>query len=109
MIFVVKQSQEKIVSGRHLFLDIHSLFFCLEYLDSYFEIYLGEQLNDGQIIFEVPNLVTLNVRCIKTEQDGFGSFNLELKREIKLPNGAKLNNISHSIDNGVLFIQVPFQ
>jgi HSP20 family molecular chaperone IbpA len=74
-----------------------------------FEIYLGEQLNDGQIIFEVPNLVTLNVRCIKTEQDGFGSFNLELKREIKLPNGAKLNNISHSIDNGILFIQVPFQ
>jgi HSP20 family molecular chaperone IbpA len=74
-----------------------------------FEIYLGEQLNDGQIIFEVPNLVTLNVRCIKTEQDGFGSFNLELKREIKLPNGAKLNNISHSIDNGILFIQVPFK
>ena len=76
-----------------------------------FEIYLGEQLKDGQIIFEVPNLVTLNVRVIKTETDNFGSINLELKREIKLPHGAKLNNINHNIDSSTatLHIQVPLK
>ena len=50
-----------------------------------YEVYLGDQLKDGQIIFEVPNAITLNVRVIKTESDDQGSFNLELKREIKLP------------------------
>lgn len=76
-----------------------------------FDIYLGDQLKDGQIIFEVPNFVTLNVRVIKTETDSFGTYNLELKREIKLPNGAKLNNINHNIDSTTcnLHIQVPFK
>lgn len=76
-----------------------------------FDVYLGEQLKDGQIIFEVPNLVTLNVRVIKTDSDSFGSANLELKREIKLPHGAKLNNINHNIDSSTatLHIQVPLK
>jgi hypothetical protein len=76
-----------------------------------FEVYLGDQLKDGQIIFEVPNLVTLNVRVIKTETDEQGSFVLELKRELKLPMGAKLNNINHGIDNSTnyLLIQVPLK
>ena len=76
-----------------------------------FEVHLGEQLKDGQIIFEVPNLVTLNVRVIKTETDENGSFVLELKREIKLPVSAKLNNINHGIDNSTnnLLIQVPLR
>jgi len=74
-----------------------------------YEIYLGNELKDGQVIFEVPNKTTLNIRIIKNGSDSNGDFNLELKREIRLPSGAKLNNIDHGVDSRTkqLIIKVP--
>lgn len=74
-----------------------------------FEIHLGNELKNGQVIFEIPNKTTLSVRIVKTGSDTNGTFNLELKREIKLPPGAKLNQIDHGIDSRTktLIIKVP--
>lgn len=74
-----------------------------------YEIYLGNELKEGQVIFEVPNKTTLNIRIIKSSSDNNGSYNFELKREIKLPQGAKLNNIDHGVDSRTkaLLIKVP--
>ena len=74
-----------------------------------YEVYLGNELKDAQVIFEVPNKNTLNIRCTKNGSDANGSLNLELKREIKLPFGARLNNIDHGIDSRTktLIIKVP--
>lgn len=74
-----------------------------------YEIYLGSELKGGQVIFEVPNKTTLGIRVCKTSSDTNGNFNLELKREIKLPPGAKLNQIDHGIDSRTktLIIKVP--
>lgn len=74
-----------------------------------YEIYLGNELKDGQVIFEVPNKTTLSIKITKIGSDANGDFNLEFKREIKLPPGAKLNNIDHGIDSRTktLIIKVP--
>lgn len=74
-----------------------------------FEIYLGNELKNGQVLFEVPNKTTLSIRIIKTGSDTNGNFDLELKREIKLPPGAKLNCIDHGVDGRTktLIIKVP--
>lgn len=74
-----------------------------------YEIYLGNELKDGQVIFEVPNKTTLNIRIIKNSSDSNGTLNFELKREIKLTPGAKLNNIDHGVDSRTkaLLIKVP--
>lgn len=74
-----------------------------------YEIYLGNELKDGEVIFEVPNKTTLNIRVTKVGSDANGDINLELKREIRLPMGAKLNNIDHGVDGRTktLIIKVP--
>jgi len=74
-----------------------------------YEVYLGNELKDAQVIFEVPNKTTLNIKCTKNGSDANGSLNLELRREIKLPNGARLNNIDHGVDSRTktLLIKVP--
>lgn len=76
-----------------------------------YEIYLGNELKDGEVIFEVPNKTTLNIRIVKVGSDANGDFNLELKREIRLPFGAKLNNIDHGVDSRTktLIIKVPLE
>jgi hypothetical protein len=76
-----------------------------------YEIYLGNELKDGQIIFEVPNVNTLHIKVIKNGDDAYGDVSLELRREIKLPNGARLNNIDHGVDarSKNLVIKVPLQ
>ena len=74
-----------------------------------YEIYLGNELKDGQIIFEVPNINTLHIKVIKNDEDAHGDLSLELRREIKLPAGARLNNIDHGVDTRTktLLIKVP--
>lgn len=74
-----------------------------------YQIYLGNELKDGQVIFEVPNKNTLNIRVTKSNEDSNGDRNLELKREIRLPSGARLNNIDHGVDSRTknLIIKVP--
>lgn len=76
-----------------------------------YEIYLGNELKDGEVVFEVPNKTTLNIRIIKIGSDANGDFNLELKREIRLPSGCKLNNIDHGVDSRTktLIIKVPLE
>jgi HSP20 family molecular chaperone IbpA len=74
-----------------------------------FEINLGHQLKSGEIKFEVPNPQTLIVKCTKLWTDSLGSYNLELRREIKIPNGSNLNKMVHdlNIQTGVLIIRIP--
>lgn len=74
-----------------------------------YEVYLGNELKDGEVIFEVPNKSTLNIRICKNRSDANGDMNLELKREIRLPMGAKLNNIDNGVDSRTktLIIKVP--
>jgi len=74
-----------------------------------FEINLGHQLKSGEIKFEVPNPQTLVVKCTKLWTDSLGSYNLELRREIKIPNGSNLNKMVHdlNIQTGILIIRIP--
>ena len=74
-----------------------------------YEIYLGNELKDGQVTFEVPNKTTLVMRISKNCSDANANFNLEMRREIRLPPGAKLNCIDHGVDSRTktLVIKVP--
>ena len=75
-----------------------------------FEIYLGDELCDGETYFEIPNSGTILIRVVKKKFDDYGSCEHEMKREIKIPKGLNLNEINHGIDSSLrtLFIQIPY-
>ena len=75
-----------------------------------FEIFLGDELSDGEVFVEIINSATILARIVKKKLDDFGSCEHELKREIKLPKGLNLNEINHGIDSSLraLFIQIPY-
>lgn len=74
-----------------------------------YEIFLGNELKDGQTTIEITGYNTLIVRVVKNDWDKNGDFGLELKRQIKLPAGANPQNIEHGIDtrSASLLIKVP--
>lgn len=74
-----------------------------------YEIYLGNELKDGQTTIEITGYNTLIVRVVKNDWDTNGDFSFELKRQIKLPAGANPQNIEHGIDSrsASLLIKVP--
>ena len=76
-----------------------------------YEIYLGNDLKDGQINFEIANYNTLIVKIAKSDWDKSGDLNLELKRHLKLPANANPQHIEQGIDNrtGTLVIKVPLK
>ena len=78
---------------------------------SEYEIYLGNELKEGQVSLEIVGYNTLIVRVVKSDWDKFGDFSFELKRQIKLANNADPQHTEHGIDvrNGVLIIKVPFK
>ena len=76
-----------------------------------YEIYLGNELKDGQVTLEIIGYSTLIIRVIKSDWDKFGDFSLELKRQIKLPINVDPQHTEHGVDvkNGNLIIKVPFK
>ncbi len=82
---------------------------CSEYVD--YEIYLGEELKDGQVNLEMVGFSTLVVRITSSDWDKSGDYSLELKRQIKVPFGADLQHTQHGVDSvsKILLIKVPFK
>ncbi|CAF0920467.1 unnamed protein product [Brachionus calyciflorus] len=76
-----------------------------------YEIYLGNDLKEGQTTIEITGYNTLIVRVVKNDWDKNGDFSYELKRQIKLPTGANPQNIEHGIDRRAasLLIKVPIK
>lgn len=76
-----------------------------------YEIYLGNDLKDGQVSIEISGYNALVIRVTKNDWDRNGDFSLELKRTIKLPFGVNPQNIEHGIDSraGSLFVKVPLK
>ena len=75
-----------------------------------YEIYLGNELRDGQSSLEMVGYNTLIARVIKSDWDKHGDFSLECKRQIKLPYGANPQNSEHGIlPSGNLIIKVPYK
>jgi len=75
-----------------------------------YEIYLGNELRDGQASLEMVGYNTLIARVIKSDWDKHGDFSLECKRQIKLPYGANPQNSEHGIlPSGNLIIKVPYK
>nr|ADR79326.1 Hsp30 [Brachionus ibericus] len=74
-----------------------------------YEIFLGNDLKDGQTTIEITGYNVLVVRVIKNDWDRNGDFSYELKRQIKLPAGANPQNIEHGIDKrtATLLVKVP--
>lgn len=74
-----------------------------------YEIFLGNDLKEGQTNIEVTGYNTLLVRVIKNDWDRNGDFSYELKRQIKLPSGANPQNFEHGIDKrtATLLVKVP--
>ncbi len=82
---------------------------CTEYVD--YEIYLGDELKDGQVSLEMVGYSTLVVRVACSDWDKSGDYNLELKRQIKVAVGADLQHTQHGVDpvSKILLIKVPFK
>lgn len=80
-----------------------------EHID--YEIYLGEELKDGQVNLEMVGQSTLVVKVTSSDWDKSGDFNLELKRQIKTHGNADLQHTQHGVDSAskILLIKVPFK
>ena len=54
---------------------------------------------------------TLVVKVVSSDWDTSGDYNLELKRQIKLPAGADSQHTQHGLDpvSALLLIKVPFK
>lgn len=80
-----------------------------EFID--YEIYLGEELKDGQVHLEMVGYNTLVVKVVSSDWDTSGDYNLELKRQIKLPIGVDSQHTQHGVDpvSALLLIKVPFK
>lgn len=80
-----------------------------EYID--YEIFLGEELKNGQVSLEMSGYNTLIVKVNSSDWDTSGDYNLELKRQIKLPIGADSQHTQHGVDplSALLLIKVPFK
>lgn len=80
-----------------------------EFID--YEIYLGEELKNGQVNLEMVGAYTLVVKVVSSDWDTSGDFNLELKRQIKLPVGTDSQHTQHGVDpvSALLLIKVPFK
>jgi HSP20 family molecular chaperone IbpA len=61
-----------------------------------YEIYLGNELKEGQISVEAAKGV-INISVSKKNWDQFGDFSLELNRQIKLANPL-VQRIEHGVD-----------
>lgn len=79
---------------------------CIDY-----EIYLGDELKNGQVNLEMVGFNTLVVKVVSSDWDTSGDYNLELKRQIKLPAGADSQHTQHGLDpvSALLLIKVPFK
>ncbi len=73
-----------------------------------YEIFLGNDLRDGQIKLEITSYL-MNVNVSKKNWDKFGDYYLELKRQIKLPANCDFSNIEYGVDmrTQCLLIKVP--
>jgi hypothetical protein len=80
-----------------------------EYID--YEIYLGEELKNGTVTLEMAGYNTLVVKVNSSDWDTSGDYNLELKRQIKLPIGSDSQHTQHGVDpsSALLLIKVPFK
>lgn len=76
-----------------------------------YEVYLGQELKDGNVSIEISGYNTLVIRVSKSDWDKYGDFGIELKRQIKLPSGANPQNIEHGVDSrtATLFVKVPIK
>ncbi len=76
-----------------------------------YEIYLGNELKDGQVTLEMAGPNTLVVKVANSDWDSNGDYNLELKRQIKLPLGTDSQHTQHGVDSSTasLLIKVPFK
>lgn len=79
---------------------------CIDY-----EIYLGSELKEGKVTLEMVGYSTLVVRVVNSDWDTNGDYNLELKRQIKLPIGVNSQLTQHGVDTNtaILLIKVPFK
>lgn len=76
-----------------------------------YEVYLGEELKDGEAFVELSGQNSLLIRVIKNDWDKHGDFGFELKRQIKLPNEAVVQEINHGLNkrNSTLVVKVPLK
>jgi hypothetical protein len=76
-----------------------------------YEVYLGDALKDGEAFVEVSGQNSLLIRVIKNDWDKYGDFGFELKRQIKLPNEAVVQEIDHGLNqrNSTLVVKVPLK
>lgn len=79
---------------------------CMDY-----EIYLGDELKDGQVNLEMSGFNTLVIKVVSSDWDRSGDYNLELKRQIKLPSSVDSQQTQHGIDpvSKYLLVKVPFK
>jgi hypothetical protein len=75
-----------------------------------YEIFLGNDLRDGQIKLEITSNL-MNVNVSKKNWDKHGDFYLDLKRQIKLHENSDLSNIEYGVDmrTSCLLIKVPIR
>lgn len=79
---------------------------CIDY-----EIFLGDELKNGQVSLDMVGYNTLVVKVVSSDWDSSGDYNLELKRQIKLPFNADSQHTQHGVDpvSALLLIKVPFK
>lgn len=76
-----------------------------------YEIYLGNELQNGQPNIELNGYNNLVVRVNSKSWDTFGDYDFQLTRQIKLPSNADAHQISHGIDTrrSLLLIKLPLK
>ena len=76
-----------------------------------YEVYLGDALKDGEAFVELSGQNSLLIRVIKNDWDKYGDFGFELKRKIKLPNDAVVQEIDHGLNKrtSTLVVKVPLK
>jgi len=79
---------------------------CIDY-----EIYLGDELKEGQVQLEMAGLTTLVIKVSSNDWDSNGDSSLILKRQIKLPHGVDSQHTQHGIDSSSanLLVKVPLK
>ena len=75
-----------------------------------YEIYLGNDLKDGQVKVEAINNA-INISVSKRNWDKYGDYSIEFNRQIKLPLNLNVQRIEHGIDyrTASLHIKIPIQ
>jgi HSP20 family molecular chaperone IbpA len=76
-----------------------------------YEIYLGNELQNGQPNIELNGYNNLVIRVNSKNWDTHGDYDFQLTRQIKLPTNADAHQISHGIDirRSLLLIKLPLK